>query len=128
MTGLPRSDSRSIVSPVPTAFSANGGAGLPTSGESMCCGIFAEAGEEDEDDRRDDDDADDENRPVHATTSSSIVGALSGTTTYVRRRAGISAIKPPRPIIMTAPQIQPTIGMLMMSTPAWSPCRFMIEM
>ena len=45
-----------------------------------------------------------------------------------RFRDGISAIKPPAPISSTAPQIQPTIGMLMRSRPAWSPCRFMIEM
>src|SRR5437764_14614482 len=80
--------------------------------------VLAETGEKDEDDHRHDDDADDQDCLVHATASESISGALSGTTTYVRRRIGIKAINPPTPIIRTAPQIQPTIGMLMMSTPA----------
>ena len=95
MTGLPRSDCEIDGLAGADRLQRERRRGLADQRRVDVLRIFAEAGEEDDDDRGDDDDADDEDGAVHAIASSSIVGALSGTTTYVRLRAGISAIKPP---------------------------------
>src|SRR6185436_20169355 len=70
--------------------------------------VLAEPDEEHADERERDQRADDDDRAVHAVSAAMLSLTLAVSTRMVR--GGISAITPPRPITMTAIQIQTTSG------------------